>query len=127
MIDLSTSLINVKESIVKSGVIDLGMPDHNLMFAIRKFTGIKPMSTVKKVRNYKHFNSDSSLGDLSKMPWHVMHREACPNQCWRIWKSFFNEILDLHAPMQHERVNGNSVPCITPEIKSMMRNRDYHK
>ena len=27
----------------------------------------------------------------------------------------------------HKRVKGNSVPWITPEIKCMMRNRDYHK
>ena len=33
----------------------------------------------------------------------------------------------MHAPIQHKRLKGNSVPWITPEIKCMMRNRDYHK
>ena len=46
---------------------------------------------------------------------------------WRVWKSFFNDTLNMHAPFRHKRVKGNSVPWITPEIKCMMRNRDYHK
>ena len=37
------------------------------------------------------------------------------------------ETLNMHAPIRHKRVKGNSVPWITPEIKCMMRNRDYHK
>jgi hypothetical protein len=40
---------------------------------------------------------------------------------------FFNEVLNIHAPIQHRRIKGNSNPWITPEIKYMMRNRDYHK
>ena len=33
----------------------------------------------------------------------------------------------MHAPFRHKRVKDNSVPWITPEIKCMMRNRDYYK
>ena len=82
---------------------------------------------MKEVRDYKHFNAEYFIGDLTRMPWHVINQYNDPNECWRVWKSFFNEILNIHAPFRHKRVKGNSVPWITPEIKCMMRNRDYHK
>jgi hypothetical protein len=87
----------------------------------------KSKPIVKEVRNYKHFHADCFLGDLAKMPWHVIYQDNNPNECWRVWKSFFNEVLNIHAPIQHKRIKGNSIPWITPEIKYMMRNRDYHK
>jgi hypothetical protein len=107
--------------------IDLGLSDHSLIYAVRKFTVAKSKPIVKEVRNYKHLHADCCLGDLAKMPWHVIYQDNNPNECWRVWKSFFNEVLNIHAPIQHKRIKGNSIPWITPEIKYMMRNRDYHK
>ncbi|CAB3986869.1 Hypothetical predicted protein [Paramuricea clavata] len=120
-------LTNAKENIWTSGVIDLGMSDHSLIYVVRKFTLPKLKPNVKEVRDYKHFNAEYFIGDLTRMPWHVINQYNNPNEGWRVWKSFFNEILNIHAPIRHKRVKGNSVPWITPEIKCMMRNRDYHK
>ena len=35
-------------------------------------------------------------------------------------------MIHMHAPIRHKGVKGISVPWITPGIKCMMRNRDYH-
>jgi hypothetical protein len=40
---------------------------------------------------------------------------------------FFYEILNKHAPIRQRRTKANLVPWITPAIKQLMRNRDYHK
>ena len=42
-------------------------------------------------------------------------------------KFFFTDTLNRHAPIQHKRTRRNSFPWITPRIKALMRNRDYHK
>ena len=42
-------------------------------------------------------------------------------------KFFFTDTLNRHAPIQHKRTRRNSFPWITPHIKALMRNRDYHK
>ena len=120
-------LTNMKESISTSGVIHLGMSDHSLVYAVRKFVISKRKPTVREVRDFKRFNAECFLWDLAEMPWHVINQYNNPNECWRVWKSFFNDTLNMHAPFRHKRVKGNSVPWITPEIKCMMRNRDYHK
>ena len=61
------------------------------------------------------------------MPWHVINQYRNLSECWRVVKLFLNETLNMHALIRHKRVKGNSVPWITPEIKCIVRNRDYHK
>ena len=79
-------LTNTKENMSACGVIDLGLSDHSLIYAVRKFTVAKSKPIVKEVRNYKHFHADCFLGDLAKMPWHVIYQDNNPNECWRVWK-----------------------------------------
>ena len=40
---------------------------------------------------------------------------------------FFSGTLNRHAPIRHKRTRRNSVPWITPRIKGLVKNRDYHK
>jgi hypothetical protein len=44
---------NKKENIAKSGVIHLGISDHSLIFAVRKFFTPKSRQNVRYVRNFK--------------------------------------------------------------------------
>jgi len=120
-------LTNNKESFSNSGVIHLGISDHSLIYAIKKFTLPKRNQIFKEVRNYKRFNESDFIEDLSKMPWHEIQKYTNPNECWSMWKSLFEQTLDKHAPLIHKRIRDSSVPWITPEIKKLMKTRDYHK
>ena len=82
-------LTTMKENISASGVIHVGMSDHSLVYAVRKYVILKHKPTVREVRDYKRFNADGFLWDLAKMPWHVINQYRNPNECWRVWKSFF--------------------------------------
>ena len=41
-------------------------------------------------------------------------------------KIFFLTVADKHAPVATRRVRGFSVPWLTPSIKELMTERDYH-
>ena len=62
-------LTNKEENISKSGVIHLGLSDHSMIFAIRKHCIPKSREMVKHIRNFKNFNANDFLTDLSQMPW----------------------------------------------------------
>ena len=47
------------------------------------------------------------------------------NEMWTLWKAFFLDILNKHAPIINIKVKGNRIPYITSELKSMIRQRDY--
>ena len=125
MIDLV--LTNVKENIHASGVIHLATSDHSLIYAVRKFMLPKTNLGVREIRDYKHFDTELFVEDLSRMPWSAIQQFNNPNTCWNVWKSFITETLNRHAPIRYKRTRRNSVPWITPRIKDLMRNRDYHK
>ena len=109
-------LTNTKDNISASGGIHLVISDHRLIYIGRKFTLPKRKSTVEEVRDCKHFNPEYFVADLSWMLWNMVQQFHNPNDCWRIWKSFFDEKLSRHTTLQHKRTRENSVPWITPHI-----------
>jgi len=96
-------LTNVKENIHASGVIHLGISDHSLIYAVRKFMLPKASPFVREIRDYKHFDAELFLEDLSRMPWNAIQQFNNPNTCWNVWKSFFTETLNKHAPIRNKR------------------------
>ena len=128
----SASLIDLflttkPENISGSGVIHLGISDHSLIYAVRKHTLQKARQILREVRDFKNFSENDFIDDISQLPWDMSYQFENPNICWQVWKSLFLEVLDRHAPLRHKRVRGISVPWITPKIKQLMRNRDFHK
>ena len=47
------------------------------------------------------------------------------NEMRTLWKSFFLDILNKHAPIPNIQVKGNKIPYVTSELKVMIRQRNY--
>ena len=87
----------------------------------------KYRQTCLKVRNYKRFNDNDFIQELSRIPWNLITQCADPNDSWQIWKSFFLEVLDRQAPLIYKNMKHNSVPWKNPDINKLLRSRDLHK
>ena len=46
---------------------------------------------------------------------------------WLAWKNSFLGIVDKYAPLRKARVRRRGSPCITPELKKQMHERDILK
>ena len=44
---------------------------------------------------------------------------------WAIWKSFFPDVLNKHAPLAKIRVKGNNLPYVTTQARRLIRQRDF--
>ena len=73
--------INKRKNISHSGVIHLGISDHSMIYAVRKLIIPKSDSKIKIVRNFKNFNVNDFLRDLSQIPWETMVTQDNPNTC----------------------------------------------
>ncbi|CAB4024022.1 Hypothetical predicted protein, partial [Paramuricea clavata] len=120
-------LTNRPENISRSGVIHLGISDYSLVYAVRKFTLPKGRQKIRQVRNFKKFVENDFIRDVSQLPWEMVYQFGDPNLCWQVWKSLLLDALNRHAPLRHKRIRNNPVPWINPQIKELMRKRDYHK
>ena len=38
----------------------------------------------------------------------MLHNMKNPNLCWQLWKSFYLQVLNRHAPFRRMRIRGNS-------------------
>ena len=84
-------------------------------------TSISYSAKVCKKFNPKTFRKDMnnvSFGEIKKIS-----RNA--NEIWTLWKSFFLDILNKHAPITYIQVKGNKIPYVTSQLKAMIRQRDY--
>ena len=79
-------LTNTPGHILSSGAIPTGKPDHNLVYAIRKFKPPKFKPTLKEVHDFEHFSETQFWNDLLQVPWVSTLWCEDPNQCWTIWK-----------------------------------------
>ena len=102
-----------------SGVTDIGISDHCLVYAIRKICIPKSNPKTVTSRCFKNFIPDSFRTDLSMVPWHLIEQEHNPDIAWDIGQYIFLDIADYHAPLKKKRVRGISLPWITLELKSL--------
>ena len=58
---------NKVDNIAASGVIHLGISDHSLIYAVRKFAVPKTKPTIEEVRNFKHFVEVDFINDLRRV------------------------------------------------------------
>ena len=74
-------LSNTPENIVSSGVSHVGISDHSLIYAVRKFVFPKSKSIMREVRDFKHFSDRDFYNDLSQVPWEIITTFSDPNEC----------------------------------------------
>ena len=72
-----------------SGVSDLGISDHCLVYVVRKITLPKSSARIKTSRCFKNFVLVSFRNDLSMTPLHLVEAESDANKAWDIWKQIF--------------------------------------
>ena len=73
---------NMVDNITTSGVIHLGISDHSLIYAIRKFGEPKTRPTIKEIWNFKHFVKVDFINDLSSVLWENVECFDDSNLAW---------------------------------------------
>jgi hypothetical protein len=103
--------------VAASGVIHLGISDHDLIYAIQK-VAIKPIvnKPMHKVVNIR-----------SNLPWSNLDCLLNVNDRWDLWKKIFMTVVDKHGPFKSKRLRNKNNPWMTPEIKTVLINRDKLK
>ena len=113
---------NRPECVSRSGVIPCCISDHDTVFLIRsmRIPKLKKEPKIMTVRKCKNF------ADLSKIQFdEIKNITDDPNEMWTIWKTWFLDVLNRHAPISDITIKGNNLPYITMEVRQMIRQRDY--
>ena len=113
-------------NIVKSGVHEVAMSDHYMVYCIRKFNGaVEKDHKMIKTRKMKNFNEDAFLADVSGICWEQMLTETDDiNTLVNNWSNLFSLIIDKHAPITEMRVSEKYCPWIDKDLRDLMQTRD---
>ena len=120
---------NRPELINASGVICLGISDHNLIYVQRKISITREKPKTIRTRQYKHYNVHNFKTDLFTYLQDPTFSNSSlnPNYIWDKWKTIFTLVADKHAPEITKRVRSEYAPWITNDIRQAMHHRDYLK
>ena len=115
----NTSLIR------EAKVVPAPFSDHDLVFislGLKK----KPSKPVYvTTRSYKDFVPESFLVDLNCAPWSVIDCFEDVDDKLNAFNLLFNPLLDDHAPIKKIKLRSRPNPCVTDEIRSLIRTKDY--
>ena len=72
-----------------SRVCQLGINDHSLIYAIRKFYIPKSSATIIMSRQFRSFHEDAFSYDLNLAPWHIIQYESNQKLCLANLEKYF--------------------------------------
>ena len=122
-------LSNVPQLHSKSGVYEISVSDHYLVFTELMLEKREPDHHTVTFRNYREFNSGNFIDELSAC-------DAIVDTDWSYdlleikWKKFKEEFLNIsnkHVPIHTRRLKKRNNPWVTPNIVKLMYERDYLK
>ena len=105
-------------------LVDLVIMMLQILFeVIKKLRNSRCKPKTLTTRKFNKFDTDAFLKDLEKVPLdEIKHHLTDPNEMWMIWKTFFTDLLDKHAPMSNIQIRGDTLPYITSAIENKLNN-----
>ena len=96
---LDIILTNNKAKTLLSGVIDVQISDHSLVYTILRRSAPRIRSRQIITRSYKTFKRDEFLNDLQSIPFHVMDIFDDVDDKLFVFESLYMDVVNDHAPL----------------------------
>ena len=79
-------------------------------------------------RSFKNYKPESLEKDSSLVPWPIVDIIDSVDDKLFAFDALFNDILEQHAPVKSFKMRGKPNPCVTDNIRGLMKTRDkWHK
>ena len=116
-------------TIKESGVVNIALSDHYLVFAIRKFQcGFKRQRKFIRTRRMKNFNEEAFLLDMQSFDWQFLLKSSSDiGEIVHNFTSVLSAIIQKHAPMVDRRVSDKYSPWMSSDLKRVIKARDKIK
>ena len=97
---------------VDSGVVETHISDQYLVFAVLNLRMPKPPAAYGVARSYKHYDPQSFLSDLNKIPWYENILSDDVNEKLLHFNRTFFRVLDNRAPIKKIKIKHRKCPFI---------------
>lgn len=105
-------------------VLESSISDHDLVYITLKLKKERSKPVYITTRSYKHYKADAFHDDIAKAPWSIVDVFDEVEDKLHVFNLLFSSILDEHAPIKTFKVRGKPNPCVTDNIRALMKTRD---
>ena len=118
-------IINNPQKIYQSGVLNVGLSDHLMVYCSRKATRghIGKHNTVK-IRSLKNYSIHEFLNKLRNVNWENVTSCIDVNVAWNNFKTLYMKILDEVAPIKYIRIKTRTESWMSSTILELIYERD---
>jgi hypothetical protein len=122
---LDLIFVSDHHKISQSGVINVGLSDHCLIYCTRKVKKeqFKKHNSIR-MRSLKNYSVENLNNKLNEVNWFDIINCDTVEVAWARFKTIFCNILDELAPVKSVRLKQRSEPWINSEILELIRERD---
>lgn len=110
-----------------SGVFEMGISDHDLIYVIRKSGKKRGLHKSITKRSFKHFNDINFLSDLRQLDWNRLWVVNDVQKACDIFNSLVLSVVEKHAPLGTHRVSTKKPQWVNDELLKAVKERDYFK
>ena len=104
--------------------LDAHLSDHYLVFSVLNLKIPKPVPVYITARNYKNYDSNSFLKDLTQINWSENSRIDDCNGKVEHFNFHFQHVLNKHAPVKSMKIRYRKCPFVSKELKRLMSLRN---
>ena len=101
-----------------------GGSDHKMIFAIRQSKSLKKGNRYVKKRQYKNFDCDTFLNEISKLIWWDVYMCEDLDTAVQLFTEKFTGVLDKLAPMKIFQSRVKYAPWLSTETKKLIDQRN---
>ena len=98
--------------------------DHDLVYVTLRLKKARPKPVYITTRSFKHYSPIDFSNDVSLAPWSIVDVFDDVEDKLYAFDSLFTEILDRHAPVKTFKARCKPNPCVTNNIRGLMKTRD---
>ncbi|XP_065069735.1 uncharacterized protein LOC135694793 [Rhopilema esculentum] len=120
---LDLVIVNDASKLVTSGVQDICIADHKLVYVKYTLKRSKAKPKIITVKNYKLLDEEAFKNDIENAPWWVCSTfDDIDDMTW-CWSKMYENVVEDHIKRRKANIRSDSLPWIESKIRKMMNYR----
>ena len=118
-------IISSNPTLIKdSGVKEITISDHFLVYAVLNLRKQKPRKSIMNVRVFKTYVPDNFSSDIAQVPWQAFDFSSDIDEKVATFNNLFLNVLNQHAPVKQITVEAKPIPFMTSELLLQINERN---
>ena len=118
-------LTNSPHKTIKSGVVEVNLSDHALIYCTIKTTKLKSNKHNQlNIRSMKNYTTEGFAELLKKIDFPNYETYVCVKMAYLDFVTKIVDVIDSYCPSKRVRIKSDTKPCFDSEVISLVNKRD---